>query len=102
MSTKVLSETPGFNLTFELVSFSTKITAKVILNVAHHGWVGKNIFHSRLPKTALNRIFQSFCFTEKHQICMHQKNCVKNHLRVFFIKLHGILHTHRNGLRLLL
>ena len=36
------------------------ITAKVILNFAHHGWVEENIFHSRLPKVALNGIFSIF------------------------------------------
>ena len=65
----------GFDSTFEkwFLSFQTKITAKVILSVAQRGWMVKNIFHSRLPKTVLNRIFQSSCFTEKHQICVYQK-----------------------------
>ena len=40
------------------------MTAKVILNVAHRGWMAKNIFHSRSPKTPLNRIIESFCFAE--------------------------------------
>ena len=44
--------------------FLTKITAKLILNVTYQGWE-MNIFHSRLPKTALNSIFLAFCLTEK-------------------------------------
>ena len=42
----LLTVSSGFNLTFEkwFVSFSMKITAKVILNVAHHGWMAKNFF----------------------------------------------------------
>ena len=40
------------------------MTAKVILNVAPRGWMAKNIFHSRSPKTPLNRIIESFCFAE--------------------------------------
>ena len=47
-----------------------KITAKLILNVAHHGWVKKKIFHSILPKMALNDIFAPFYLTEKHWICI--------------------------------
>ena len=33
-----------------------KITAKLILNVTHHDWARKKIFHYRSPKTALNDI----------------------------------------------
>ena len=39
--------------------FFVKITAKLILNVARHGWARENIFHSILLKTALNSILNS-------------------------------------------
>ena len=50
--------------------FLTKITAKLILNVAYHGWEKKKIFYSRSPKAALNSIFLPFYLTEK-------ANCMK-------------------------
>ena len=34
-----------------------KLTAKLIINVVHHGLGVKKIFSSRLPKTALNSVF---------------------------------------------
>ena len=40
------------------------MTAKLILNVAYHGWKMK-IFHSRLPKLALNGNFLAFDLTGK-------------------------------------
>ena len=42
----------GFDLTFRewFMSFPSKITAKLILIVGHHGWAIKKIFHSRLTK----------------------------------------------------
>ena len=42
-----------------------KLTANLILNVALRGLGAKNIFSSRLPKTALNSNFSSFYLTEK-------------------------------------
>ena len=53
--------------------FLTKATAKLIINVIHHGWV-TNIFRTRLPKMVLNSIFVPSHLTEKHQICiLYQK-----------------------------
>ena len=46
---------PGFDLTIQ------KWFVKII---AHHGWVATKIFHSRLPKTALNGIFYLFILQE--------------------------------------
>ena len=78
--------------------------AKLILNTAHHGWVQKKIFHSRLSKTAFNRIFSPFYRTEKLQICILyqttfiRKDCFKyckKSLKIFSIKLCGILHMRR-------
>ena len=54
----------------DLWVFLTKITVKLILNVAYHGWETKKIFHSTLPKTALHGIFLLFYLTEK-------LNCIK-------------------------
>ena len=83
--------------------------AKLILNTAHHGWVTKKSFHSRLSKIALNGILP-FCFlpfylNEKHQICILcqktfikrtvLKYCVKSHLKIFLIKVCGNPHTRR-------
>ena len=42
------------------MSFPNKITAKLILNVAHHGSETKKIFHSRSSKLALNGFFFTF------------------------------------------
>ena len=42
-----------------------KLTAKLIINVVHHGFGVNKIFSSRLPKTALNRGFLLFYLTEK-------------------------------------
>ena len=60
--------------------FLTKITAKLILNVAYHGWETKKFFHSRLPKTALCRIFLTFYLTEK-------MNCIKELCQKSFINI---------------
>ena len=58
------------------------------LDVVHHGWVPKNTFCSRLPKTILLAFF-TFFLTKKHQTCIASctkdfckkrivlKNCVK-------------------------
>ena len=73
----------------------TNITAKLILNVAHHGWAMRKIFHSRLSKTALNSSLLPYDLTKKHQICiLYQdctkdliKDCIKNcvrHWKIFF------------------
>lgn len=42
--------------------FLTKINAKLIVNVVHHAWTMKKIFHSRSPKTFLNYISFTFLF----------------------------------------
>ena len=42
-----------------------KLTAKLIINVVHHGLGVNKIFSSRLPKTALNHGFLLFYLTEK-------------------------------------
>ena len=52
---KESTSTSGFDLTFKkwFVSFSNENNlAKPILNTAHHGWMIKKNFHSRLLKTA--------------------------------------------------
>ena len=49
------------------------MTAKLILNVAYHGWEMK-VFRSRLPKMALNSNFLAFDFTEKTTFIMCQKS----------------------------
>ena len=36
-----------------------------MLNAAHHVWVTKKLFHSRLPKTVSNGIFLPFYLTDK-------------------------------------
>ena len=63
-----------------------KLTAKLIINVVHHGLGVKKIFSSRLPKTALNSVvvfFYLFILLKKHQIfILYQKvflkkSCVK-------------------------
>ena len=60
-----------------------KLTANLILNVVLRGMSAKNIFSSRLPKTALNSNFFSFYLTEKisdlHLALedFYDKSCVK-------------------------
>ena len=63
-----------------------KLTAKLIINVVHHGLGVKKIFSSRLPKTALNSVVvfsYLFILLKKHQIfILYQKvflkkSCVK-------------------------
>ena len=44
-----------------------KTTPELTLNVDHHGWERKTIFHSILPNTALNSIFLLVYLIEKHQ-----------------------------------
>ena len=63
-----------------------------MLNVAHHGWLSKKIFHSRSPKTTSNDIFLPFYLNEKTFI---KKNCIKklekNHLKIsliIYVELH--------------
>ena len=57
-----------------------KITAKLIWNVAYHGWETKKIFHSRSPKTALYSIFLLFYLTEK-------SNCIKELRQKSFLNI---------------
>ena len=61
-----------------------KRTAKLIINVVHHGLGVKKIFSSRLPKTALNSVFfLPLYLLKKHQIfILYQKvflkkSCIK-------------------------
>ena len=60
-----------------------KLTAKLIINVVHHGLGVKNFFSSRLPKTALNCGFLLFYLNEKTSDCILyqkaflKKNCVE-------------------------
>ena len=60
-----------------------KLTAKLIVNVVHHGLGVKKIFSSRLRKTALSSSFLPFYLTEKtsdlHLVVedFYKKNCVK-------------------------
>ena len=85
-----------------------KLTAKLIVNVVHHGLGVKKNFSSRLHKTALSSSFLPFYLTEKtsdlHLVVedfykkIVLKNCVKNQLK----KLCGIPHTCRKGSSLLL
>ena len=42
-----------------------KLTAKLIINVVHHGLGVKKSFFARLPKTALNHGFLVFYLIEK-------------------------------------
>ena len=59
-----------------------KLTAKLIINIVHHGLGVKKIFSSRLPKTALNCGFLLFYLNEKTDCILYQKaflkkNCVE-------------------------
>ena len=60
-----------------------KLTAKLIVNVVHHGLGVKKIFSSRLRKTALSSSFLPFYITEKtsdlHLVVedFYKKNCIK-------------------------
>ena len=60
-----------------------KLTAKLIVNVVHHGLGVKKIFSPRLPKTALNSGFLPFYLTERtsdlHVVLedFYKKNFVK-------------------------
>ena len=47
-----------------------KMTAKLNLTVAYHGWETNKHFHCRSPKMALKDIFLLFYLTEK-------MNCIK-------------------------
>ena len=55
----------------------TKITEKLILNVAHHGCVTMKMFQSRSPKTTLNSIFLSFYLIGKQIYILYQKTFMK-------------------------
>ena len=73
-----------------------KLTAKLIVNVVHHGLGVKKNFSCSLPKTALNSGFLPFYLTEKtsdlHLVLEEfLKNRVKNQLK----KICGIPHTRR-------
>ena len=101
---------PGFDLTFKkwFVSFPKKLTAKLILNVAYHGWARNSIFHSRLLETVLSRIFL-FTFLSNwkntrfasytRQVLLTKiivlKNCIKYNLKIFLIEFCRISHTQK-------
>ena len=72
----------GFNLTFQtwFISFPNETKAKLILNVAYHGWETKTIFNSRSPKKVLYGIFLLFYFTEK-------TNCIKELCQKSFVNI---------------
>ena len=65
-----------------------KITAQLILNVAHHRWEAKKKFPLDCLKQPETALFLSFYLAEKHQICiLYQKIFVKNiGLKNFFYK----------------
>ena len=81
-----------------------KITTKLILNIGHHGWATKNIFHSALLEIALklhfvylfyladeNIDFGSYTRRPLYEKTVKKKNYLKK-------KLCGILDTHRDHL----
>ena len=70
---------PGFDLTFQkwFVTFPMKITAKLILNLVHHGWRMKNILKGMRLYSTTN-------------------NCVKNHLKVNYVIF--LIHTEKDHL----
>ena len=45
-----------------------------------HGWTLKKMFHSRLPKTALQGTFFTFYLTEKCHINLYYKTFIKKEL----------------------
>ena len=71
-----------------------------ILNVVHHGWLTKKIFHSRLTKMAINVIsftFLSYRITWDNMrfvSCIRGllftrivlKSCTKNHLKIYYVE----------------
>ena len=80
------------------MSFPTKVTPKLIANVAHHTWVMIKMFHSILPETALlNDFFNLFILLKNIRFVSYMKELCKNHLEIFLIKLSGIPHTRRKG-----
>ena len=71
-----------------------KITTKLILNVAHHGCATMKMFHSRSLKTVskcISYLFPWKLLWKKDSM----KELRKNHLKIFLIKLCGILHARR-------
>ena len=81
-----------------------KITVKLILNVAHHCCATMTMFHSRSLKTAFKGISYIFIlwnnlFLSCTRILLWKKDSMKelckNHLKIFLIKLCGILHARR-------
>ena len=57
-----------------------KITAKLILNVAHHDWATKKVFNPRLPKTALYNLFvllQSIRLASCIKRLLENVNCIE-------------------------
>ena len=74
-----------------------KITAKLMLNVAHHGWASMKIFHSRMPKDGLkqhlfylfillNNIKFVFYTRRRLQKRIEIKNYVKNHIKINYVE----------------
>ena len=85
----------------------TKITEKLILNVAHHGCTTMKMFQSRSPKTTLNSIFfpfLSYWKTDLHLVpedFYEKNNCMEelceNHSKIFLLRLCGIPYIHKKG-----
>ena len=103
----------GFDLTFQkwFESFPNKNNCQTDLNVSHHGWARKKIFHSRLPKMALNDISFTFYLNNKfvtytrllEELNWIKKNWIKELCKNSFEnKLFGISHTCIKGSSLLL
>ena len=58
-----------------------EIVVKLILNVAHHGWPVKKVFHSRSPKTALSSIpFTLLSYWEKSGLHLTLESFYKTEL----------------------
>ena len=85
-----------------------KLTAKLIINLVHHGLGGGESFSSRLPKTALNSGFLPFDLTEKtsnlHLVLegFFEKNCVNELCEKSTEKIIWHSHTRKKGSSLLL
>ena len=84
--------------------FLVKITKNLILNVAHHGCATMKMFHSRSPKTVFKGISYLFIllnnlFVSCTRILLWKKDSMKelckNYLKIFVIKLRGMLHACR-------
>ena len=83
-----------------------KMTTKLILNVGHHGWAKKNIFHSALPKTALKLHFFYLFFilliknirfvSYTRRLLLYERTVKKNHLKKYYAEFW--IHTEKDHL----